>query len=189
MNSTKVPENLVDATKKFEFDFEIAGFQKDGEIYTSAVDPKEVGEAKKTKIKDILESNVPKRYYLSDKELEDWEYMKGAKAEKRVAKNGHEYTFREGAIPFPDSVDEPARTILTSERSKNRSTHIIEDEDTGKLRKLTPKECERLNCFPDGWTNTETMSHSFRYFAMGNALVVGLIELMGEKLEQIIENE
>ena len=77
-----------------------------------------------------------------------------------------------------DSLTLPSRTMLTSEGSINRSTHIIKDND-GRLRKLTQIECERLNCFPDDWTNTG-MPQKFRYFCMGNALVVKLIKMIGK---------
>lgn len=46
--------------------------------------------------------------------------MKGAKREKRVAKTGYEYYFSEGPIAFPDYLDKPARTMLTSEGSKKQ---------------------------------------------------------------------
>ena len=49
------------------------------------------------------------------------------------------------------------------------------------LRLLTPTECERLNGFKDGWTDTG-MPEKFRYFVMGNALVVPLIERMGSRI-------
>lgn len=78
--------------------------------------------------------------------------------------------------------------MLTSESSKNRSTHIIRDPETERLRVLTPIECERINGFPDNWTNTG-MPQKFRYFCMGNALVVDLIEKMGKELAQIINEE
>ena len=96
--------------------------------------------------------------------------------------------YREGAVAFPDSLDLPARTMLTSESSRNRSTHVIEDPITKRLRVLTPIECERLNGFDDDWTNTG-MTEKFRYFCMGNALVVGLIEIMGKKISEIVDNE
>ena len=114
--------------------------------------------------------------------------MKGAKAIERTSKAGHKYMFREGGLSFPDPIDRPARTMLTSEGSKNRSTHVVEDLTTGKLRLLTPVECERINGFPDNWTNTG-MTEKKRNFMMGNALVVGVIEKIGEEIEKIIENE
>jgi DNA (cytosine-5)-methyltransferase 1 len=46
---------------------------------------------------------------------------------------------------------------------------------------LLPVELERLNGFPDGWTDTG-MSDRWRAFAMGNALVVGLVERIAERL-------
>ena len=91
-------------------------------------------------------------------------------------------------MAFPDNISLPSRTMLTSESSLNRSTHVIPDCHTGSLRLLTPIECERLNGFPDDWTNTG-MPEKFRYFVMGNALVVPLIERMGARLLQLENNE
>ena len=68
--------------------------------------------------------------------------------------------------------------MLTSEGSLNRSTHIIEDKSNGKKRKLTPIECERLNGFPDNWTNTE-MPERQRYFIMGNATILVVFDFFG----------
>ncbi len=55
------------------------------------------------------------------------------------------------------------------------------DPIKSKLRVLTPIECERLNGFPDNWTNTG-MPERQRYFIMGNALVVPIIERIGKEL-------
>ena len=120
--------------------------------------------------------------------LEKWNYLKGAKDILRKEGTPHEYHFREGAIAFPDGLDKPARTMLTSEGSLNRSTHVIEDPKSKCYRILTPVETERINGFPDNWTNTG-MPERFRYFCMGNALVVGLIEKMGNRLNKIFESE
>ena len=81
--------------------------------------------------------------------------------------------------------------MLTSESTLNRSTHVIEDPKTKKLRRLTPVECERINGFPDNWTNIESkaMTERRRYFMMGNALVVGIVEKLGKYLEEIVDNE
>jgi DNA (cytosine-5)-methyltransferase 1 len=139
------------------------------------------------KLGEVLVSNVEEKYYLGDN-LEIWKTMKGAKKLQRKTKEGFEYTFSEGAIAFPDPLDRPARTMLTSESSKNRSTHVVEDPETKRLRVLTPVEAERLNGFGDEWTNTG-MPEKFRYFCMGNALVVGLVTKMGKTLNSIFELE
>ena len=78
--------------------------------------------------------------------------------------------------------------MLTSESSLNRSTHVIEDPQTQQLRLLTPMEAERIQGFDDNWTNTG-MPEKFRYFCMGNALVVGLITRMGTYLNTIFDRE
>ena len=78
--------------------------------------------------------------------------------------------------------------MLKSEGSVNRSTHIIPDKETGKLRLLTPIETKRLQSFPDDWTNTG-MPENRRYFMMGNALVTGIISKLEPVLKNIIENE
>lgn len=50
----------------------------------------------------------------------------------------------------------------------------------GKPRRLTPKECERLQGFPDNWTAGQPESH--RYRQMGNAVTVNVVEYLGTLL-------
>ena len=66
-----------------------------------------------------------------------------------------------------------------------RASHVITDPYTGRLRTLTPMECERLNGFPDGWTDTG-MPERMRYFCMGNALVVPIVQRIGTILAKDI---
>ena len=49
-----------------------------------------------------------------------------------------------------------------------------------RIRRLTPTECERLQGFPDGWT--EGVSDSQRYKCLGNAVTVKVIEAIAERL-------
>lgn len=184
----ELPLDIVDTSNSFKFDFNNSGVCFEGDIYSVETTPNELLHNPPIMLKDILEESTDEKYYLIGDDLEKWHFMKGAKAIERTSKTGHKYMFREGALSFPDPIDRPARTMLTSEGSKNRSTHVVEDLSSGKLRLLTPIECERINGFPDNWTNTG-MTHSFRYFTMGNALVVNLITYMAEKLYTIIENE
>lgn len=172
----------------FSFAFENSGFYSNNILYTVNTTPSELLTEKQITLDNILEKSVDSKYILSKEDFIKWQYMKGPKAIERTSKTGHKYVFREGGIAFPDPVDKPARTMLTSEGSKNRSTHVVQDLETGKLRLLTPIECERINGFPDNWTDTG-MTHSFRYFTMGNALVVNLITHMANKLNEIINEE
>ena len=67
-------------------------------------------------------------------------------------------------------------------------SHVIEDLDTKEYRILTPLETERIQGFDDNWTNTG-MPEKFRYFCMGNALVVPMITRMAKELENIFAEE
>ena len=49
-----------------------------------------------------------------------------------------------------------------------------------KIRRLTPTECERLQGFPDGWT--EGQSDTQRYKQLGNAVSVPVVKAIAEKL-------
>jgi DNA (cytosine-5)-methyltransferase 1 len=185
------PDDFSDSVQKisddFSFQFHNAGVMSNGKVYTLKVKP--IISSLKT-LASILETDVAEKYYVSDLNItkeRGWQYFKGSKRELRTAKNGHVYNYTEGAIPFPDKLDTPSRTMLTGEgnQTPNRSTHLIEDPITKKYRTLTPVEAERLNGFPDNWTNMG-MTEPKRYFCMGNALVVGVIEKIGLKLKSIL---
>lgn len=176
--------DLVDVSTNFKFDFYNAGIMIDGKIYTEEISP--FYDGSHLVLNDIVsEAEVSEKYFISDVDMPKWEYMKGSKKIERTSAEGYSYTFSEGAIAFPDPLDRPARTMLTSEGTKNRSSHVIKDKTTGKLRILTPEECEKINGFDVGWTATG-MPERQRYFIMGNALVVPLIEKMGKRILEII---
>lgn len=177
-------KDVPSVSETFKFPFENAGYMHKGKIYTTKVNP--ILETS-IPLKDILEKDVPEKYFLNE-DLKKWEYLKGAKKVKRTSKTGHEYTFSEGPIAFPDNIEMPARTMLTSESSLNRSTHVIRDPQSGKLRLITPLEAERIQGFEDNWTNMG-MPEKFRYFCMGNALVVPMVTRMGKTLNTIFNNE
>lgn len=179
-----LPEDLVDISEHFYSKYMNAGIMRDGVVFTEEVKP--IFENPKN-LADIIESSVDEKYYLSDTQIEKFEYLKGPKKIERTSASGHSYIFSEGGMAFPEPLDKPGRTMLTSEGTINRSSHVIEDPETKRIRVLTPMECERLNGFPDNWT--EGMSDRMRYFCMGNALVVGLIRRMGERILEIEKEE
>lgn len=177
--------DLLEMSDKFSFDFKSAGLMRNGKIYTNNVVP-----VMETPILlgDILQSNVDESFYITNEKMSKWTYLKGAKKINRISKTGHEYVFSEGPIAFPDSWDKPGRTMLTSESTLNRSTHVVSDPGTGRLRTLTQIEAERLQGFDDDWTNSG-MPNRMRFFCMGNALVVPMITRMAKVLDGIIVNE
>lgn len=131
-----------------------------------------------------IENLINNTVYMQD--FKKFEYLRGSKRILRTRPNGTQYYYSEGAMSPYDDLNLPGRTMLTSEGSTNRSTHIIMDPAMNQLRKLTPIECERLNQFPDDWTNTG-MPENRRYFMMGNALVCGIVRRLRNALQQIIE--
>jgi DNA (cytosine-5)-methyltransferase 1 len=182
--SPKQYEDLTAVSTNFQACFENTGVMSDYSIYTIKTEP--IYEPQITLEQIRLRSEVAHSFFLNGESLEKIKYQKGAKKIERIKPNGEPYFFTEGAVPFPDYINHSARTMLTSEATINRSTHVIEDFLTGKYRLLTPTECERLNGFPDNWTDTG-MPQRQRYFTMGNALVVPLITRMGEKLLEMTQ--
>lgn len=163
-----------------------AGVMMNGRIYSVDVTPQRVAP---TPLGDILEqAPVDEHYFFRNQDMPLWVYAKGAKREKRYRKDGSSYYFSEGNVQFPEPLSKPSRTMLTSESQVGRTSHVVRDKTTGCLRVLTPIECERLNGFPDGWTDTG-MPERMRYFCMGNALVVPLIQKIGQILEMVITEE
>jgi len=59
--------------------------------------------------------------------------------------------------------------------------HVI---NQSRIRRLTPTECERLQGFPDGWT--EGVSDTQRYKLLGNAVTTNVIQFLGEKLLEVL---
>lgn len=186
ITETTISKDVVEVSDSFSFAFETAGYMTDYHIYTAKVTEKE---EEPIVLGKILQHNVDSSYFITDEaRMAKWVYLKGAKKIPRKSANGHKYIFSEGPVAFPDPWDRPGRTMLTSESTLNRSTHVVADLDTGKMRTLTPVEAERLQGFDDEWTNSG-MPQRMRFFCMGNALVVPMITRMGKVLDKIIDKE
>lgn len=195
LDGRKLSSDLVYLSDNFnkgnilDHPFENAGAVIDGLVYTTKVEPDYPGPF--TTLGDILAKGEDRKlitedYYLSNEDMEKWMYAKGPKQFERVSKEGYTYKYTEGAMPFPDPLDRPARTLITSEVSivSNRFTHIIEDPENHRLRRLIPLELERIQMFPDN--HTEGTTDKKRGFLMGNALVCGIVERIGNELKKRI---
>jgi DNA (cytosine-5)-methyltransferase 1 len=121
-----------------------------------------------------------------------------------LAANSFAYGYKEGGLPFPDRVDGPGRTIITSEggASVSRFKHVICEAcasgkgqhktgtdcvKAGKLRRLYPEELERMNGFSAEHSKTcreLKISDGKRAFFMGNALVVDVVRNIMESLSK-----
>lgn len=182
--SFKISNDPYESTESFGrgmkvSQFKDAGVMQDGEVLTYRVKPVYNGPRKA--LGDILVpiEEVPEEFFIDDKNLAAWEYLKGGKKEERTTSTGFAYTYSEGPVAFPDPLDKPSRTILTGEggRGASRTKHVV--EQNGRLRRLVPDELDQLQHFPKGWTGTG-MSNGHRAFCMGNALVTEIPHRIGK---------
>ena len=180
---SSVVGEIPDVSEKFHHAFENSGMIRERTFITEAVKADYHGP--KTTLGNILEPEdaVLEPYLIDDVSLPRWQYLKGAKKEKRTAKTGFEYEYIEGPVAFPDSLDKPSRTIITGEGGSTpaRHKHVVLTS-SGRYRRLMPIELERLCMFPDRHTEAAGISDQRRAFFMGNALVVGVIDRLGRAL-------
>ena len=54
------------------------------------------------------------------------------------------------------------------------------------IRRLTPLECERLQGFPDGWTDIPGASDSARYKALGNSVAIPCVEFIMGRIAAVL---
>ena len=167
-----------------------AGMMMDRHVYSVDADPVYDGPRQTLGGNLVDEDFVPEEFFISDEELPKWEYEKGAKKIERVSKEGYKYMFSEGGMAFPDSPDQPSRTIITGEggTAPSRFKHVVKTK-SGRYRRLLPIELERMNMFPDNHTLHPEVSDGRRAFLMGNALVCGIVEQIGKSLYQFIYDE
>lgn len=168
--------NLVEFSDSFflKGGFKNSGTMIDGVAYSAKTFPEYSGY--KQTLGDILNEDVDDSLFLSEEQIKRMEYLKGKKDVMKTRRHYPrvQYRYAEGKIDFPDSLTKPSRTMVTSEHSISRMTHIILDPWKKAYRFLSPEEAEKLNTFPSGWT--ESIPNSARYFTMGNALVVDLVK-------------
>ncbi|NQZ65851.1 MAG: DNA (cytosine-5-)-methyltransferase [Mycoplasmatales bacterium] len=170
-------EDLIDITQKYkEGKFAESGVSIKGKVFHTKY---KASLSKQTPFKDILDKNQKNYKFLTDKQREIAAYQKSSKRIERQSKEtGFKYLYSEGKMSYPEVMELPGRTMLTSEGTINRSSHFIK---SGKgIRFMTPIEAERMNGFDDNWTSSK--HDRFRYFAMGNALVVGIISKIGKEI-------
>lgn len=125
-------------------------------------------------MRDILEPEVADKYTLSDKL---WAYLQNYAAKHKAAGNGFGY----GIAP----LDGISRTM--SARYYKDGSEILIAQEGKNPRRLTPRECARLQGFPENFKIPVSDTQAYRQF--GNSVVVPLIEnvakLVINKLEKL----
>ena len=116
--------------------------------------------AEKKALRDILEPEVHEKYTLSDKL---WTYLQNYAAKHRAAGNGFGYG-------LPD-LGGAARTL--SARYYKDGSEILIRQEGKNPRRLTPRECARLQGFPEDYKITVSNTRAYKQF--GNSVVVPLV--------------
>ena len=144
------------------------------EFNINPVNPKPV-------MKDILEPEVADKYTLSDKL---WQYLQNYALKHRAAGNGFGF-----GIASPDGI---SRTL--SARYYKDGSEILIEQPGKNPRRLTPRECARLQGFPDSFKIVVSDTQAYRQF--GNSVVVplmtdvaGLVVAKMKALEEGLANE
>ena len=133
-------------------------------------------------MRDILEKKVEDKYTLSDKL---WDYLQGYAAKHKAAGNGFGY-----GIADPNGV---SRTL--SARYYKDGSEILIEQDGKNPRRLTPRECARLQGFPETFKIPVSDTQAYKQF--GNSVVVPLmanvaqlvISKMNEMDQKLAEKE
>jgi DNA-cytosine methyltransferase len=132
---------------------------------------------KKIKFVDILENDVPKKYFYLPKSLE---YFDRAEMNKRFVnyldnKKGKCVTanFRKAA---------PYNVVMLMDKVIGQTCRFTEfSDDNQVIRKLTPLECERLQTLPEGYT--KGVSDTQRYAMIGNGWTIDVIAHIFKTIE------
>ena len=104
--------------------------------------------------RDIIEKDVDKKYYLTERAIE-----------RVIEKQGFDLVGKKSKCLF---------ATYYKNNSNSREGQIV--ETNGKLRRLTPSECEILQTLPDGYT--KGFSDTQRYKAIGNGWTVDVISFI-----------
>ena len=149
------------------FDRKRYGSNVDFSFDLTPVDPKPV-------VRDILETDADDRYTLSDKL---WKYLQDYAAKHKEAGNGFGY-----GIADSNGV---ARTL--SARYYKDGSEILIKQEGKNPRRLTPRECARLQGFPEDFKIPVSDTQAYKQF--GNSVVVPLMSdvamLIAKKLKAL----
>ncbi len=126
------------------------------------------------KVKDILEKNVPEKYTLTH---HLWDYLQKYAEKHRAKGNG----FGFGLVDF----DSHTRTL--SARYYKDGSEILIPQKIKNPRRLTPRECARLQGFPDNFNITVSDTQAYKQF--GNAVAVPVIEILAKALVKSLRDK
>lgn len=127
----------------------------------------------KAKIKNILEPETDLKYTLSDKL---WNYLQDYAAKHKAKGNGFGYGLTD--------LEGISRTM--SARYYKDGAEILIPQKNSNPRRLTPRECARLQGFPDNFIIPVSDNQAYKQF--GNSVAVPLIQAVAKQLVKVLED-
>jgi DNA (cytosine-5)-methyltransferase 1 len=158
----------------------ILGFGKDTD-YENFSFPEPSGA--KCSLSDVLEKKADRKYYLSDRY---WSCLQIHRRNNSARGNGFGYE-----IIKPDGI---SNALVTGGMGRERN--LIKDDASGVdtfpngrinphgIRKLTPRECARLQGFPDGFRIEVSDAQAYRQF--GNSVAIPAVQAVAERMADVI---
>ena len=123
-----------------------------------------------------IQFSVPDPHFGKSDEISDEEFKRKTqtahplRAGYKAGQGGNDY------IRANEQDTQERRNKSDNSNTIRRTSYT----DGMRIRRLTPTECERLQGFPDGWT--EGISDTQRYKCLGNAVTTNVITAIGRRL-------
>lgn len=96
---------------------------------------------------------------------------------------------REGGADLEIGSEPVSNALRSSGSGSSAGSQVMQPGAATGVRRLTPRECERLQGFPDGWTELDGMSDAARYRMLGNAVAVPCAAWIGRGLVRALRKE
>jgi DNA (cytosine-5)-methyltransferase 1 len=128
----------------------------------------------KPRIQDILEEDVPEKYTLTD---HLWEYLQNHAEKHRLKGNG----FGFGLV----DVNNHCRTL--SARSYKDGSEILIPQEGKNPRRLTPRECARLQGYPESFAIPVSDTQAYKQF--GNSVAVPLVKILAKQVVRTVNEK
>lgn len=124
----------------------------------------------KTRVGDILEKKVDAKYTISNRL---WEGHKRRKIENRKKGKGFGYSLFNEESPYTSTI---------SARYYKDGSEILIEQEGKNPRKLTPRECARLQGFPEDFIIPVSDAQAYKQF--GNSVAVPVVRAIAERIRQ-----
>jgi DNA (cytosine-5)-methyltransferase 1 len=128
----------------------------------------------KPRMKDILLKNVPEKYTLTDHQ---WEYHQNYAEKHRLKGNG----FGFGLV----NLDSYCRTL--SARYYKDGSEIFIPQEGKNPRRVTPRECARIQGYPDSFVIPVSDTQAYKQF--GNSVAVPLVEILAKRVVHTLKEK